>query len=80
MFDVDEIGAGIRCEAGSANVVLDQDFDFVIRPNLIVARDVELLVENGVTIGDPGFHAGLLIRFAEATGMSELESDHEIVG
>ena len=79
MFDVDEIvAAGLRTLGGN-DIVPDQPLDFIVADHRPLLRVAEFAVEQRVIIGDDRFEFGVVVRFAEAPRMSELEPDHQAI-
>ncbi len=80
-FDVDELEADSLGESGGADVVVDQLVEVVVGPDdrVVVRVDAELGVEERVVVGDPRLELVLVVGFAEAAGVGELEADEEVV-
>src|SRR6185503_20126518 len=80
MLEVHEVRADLGRNLRRAHVALDEFLDLAVTENLRVACDVELLVENRMTIGHARFPALLVIRSAEASRVGELKTYDQIVG
>ena len=67
MLDIDEISANLPGDLRRLDVILNQNLDFIVSPNLVVTGHMEFLIKNRVPIGHARLHAKFVIRFAEAS-------------
>ena len=76
VFNIHKISTDIPGNFRSFNVILDKLLDLGVRPDLGIALDFELLVEERMPIGDVRFEAKLIVWLAESPRVCELETDY----
>ncbi len=79
MLDVDEVVTAKLGALRRDHEIFDQALDLVVADHRPAGRIAEFLVEQRMVIGDDGFEFGIVVRFAEAAGMGELQTDDEVV-
>src|SRR5437660_1625590 len=79
MLDIHEIRADIPGNLCRRDVRLDKHFNFAVRPNLFVTRNIKLLVQDRMPVGHPRLHAKFIVRFAKPSRVSELKPNDQII-
>jgi len=77
-LDAEPVGKDFkRLWQSTPRQVLDELFDFVISPDLVLARHFEFFVEDGMTISYAGFPFFVVVGTAETPGVGQLQPDQQ---
>ena len=81
VLDIDPGEAGALRQTGRVDEVLDQAGDLVVaeQDRVVVGRDAELRVQQGMTVERARLHRPAGVGAAEAAGVRQLQADAEVV-
>ena len=78
VFDVDKIKTGFLCNDRSFDKVLNDIFDFFIADHVCL-RVAEFLIQQRMAVCGNGFQNIVPVRVRITAGVSQLQTDHEVV-
>src|SRR5262249_32847414 len=80
VFDVDKISSHVPSNFGGADVIFDQKSNFAVGPDLIVAGDVKLSIQDWVAVSHSWLEPEFIVGLAKPAGVGKLKTNDQVVG